>query len=288
MRVETIDPVFDPRWDSYVLQHPYGCVFHHSAWKDVLEKSFPQVRPRYFVASDDDSGLRGVLPCVMVDSRLTGKRLVSLPFSLYCDPLTDSPETFHAMKEAVCDRYRMEKARFVVFRVRFDPSRFQTGEFHDFVGYKNHTLSLEPDPEQLMLSFHRKSIQKHIHKAEMANLRITQAESEDDIKRFFAVNVRTRKKFGTPPQPYAFFKNMWDILAPRGMLMVHLAWYEAEPVGGLLCLKFKDRVHAEYIGVDERFQSMSPNILLFWRAILAARQDGYRFFEFGGTVSSNE
>jgi CelD/BcsL family acetyltransferase involved in cellulose biosynthesis len=288
MNVRISESSDDPRWNDYVDRHPFGCIFHHSAWREVLLRSFPQLKPFYFMAENEDRNVVGAVPVMLVKSMLTGKRLVSLPFSLYNDPLVDSPEVFNQLRDSVCSQFHAQKTDFMVFRVRFAPSLFQTDHFHDFVGYKNHTLALDADPEKLMAGFQRKSVRKNIRKAERSGVRVTEVASEEDVRRFFDLNVHTRKKFGTPPQPFSFFRNMWNLLHPKGMIMVHLAWMGKEPVGGLLCLKYKKRVHAEYIGIDDRFQAYSPNMLLFWTAIQEACRQEYRFFEFGGTVASNE
>jgi CelD/BcsL family acetyltransferase involved in cellulose biosynthesis len=288
MNLRVIQPSEHPLWDDYVERHPYGCLFHHSLWKEVLLRSFPQLKPLYFVVEDDQRKVVGAMPFMLVQSLLTGKRLVSLPFSLYNDPLVDSSEVFDLFREGICSQYHAMKTKFVVFRVRFDPALFKTDHFNDFVGYKNHTLDLTPTLEALEDGFHRKSIMTNLRKAERSGVRVTEASSEEDLRRFFDLNVRTRQKFGTPPQPYSFFSNIWSLLRPRNMAMVHLAWMGKVPVAGILCLKYKERVHAEYIGVDPRYRAYSPNIAVMWSAVKAAREQGYRFFEFGGTVASNE
>ncbi len=288
MNARIVDPVFDPRWDAFVEKHPLGCIFHHSAWKQVLLKSFGHLQPFYCVAEDEQMTIRGAIPCVLVKSRMTGKRLVSLPFSLYCDPLIDTPETFVSLKDRLFCEYKANAASFWVLRVRVATGQVVSTPFQDFVGYKNHILSLEPDLNELMHRFDRKCVQSHIHKAERSEIEIREAEDEDDIRIFFGLHVKTRKKFGTPPQPFRFFKNMWDILMPKGMMMVLTAWYQNEPISSLLCLKYKAHVHAEYIGTNETFRELGPNILLFWTAIQKARNQAYRFFEFGSTSVHNE
>jgi len=288
MNARIIDPSLDSRWDAFVEGHPLGCIFHHSAWKQVLVQTFGQLRPLYCIAEDDQKAIRGALPCALVSSRITGKRLVSLPFSLYCDPLVDNPETFENLKAKLFSEYQAQKASFLVLRMRFSADSFQSDAFQDFVGYKNHILSLEPDLNELMHRFDRKCVQSHIHKAERSEVEVRTAETEDDIKIFFGLHVKTRKKFGTPPQPLRFFINMWNVLMPKGMMMVHTAWYRNKPISSLLCLKYKARVHAEYIGTNEVYRNISPNMLLMWKAIQEARRQEYRFFEFGGTSINNE
>ena len=39
-------------WDTYVLNHPSGTVFHLTAWKKAIEKSFGH-RSRYLIAEEN-------------------------------------------------------------------------------------------------------------------------------------------------------------------------------------------------------------------------------------------
>ena len=29
-----------PQWDAFITQHPNGTIYHHSAWKEVIEKTY--------------------------------------------------------------------------------------------------------------------------------------------------------------------------------------------------------------------------------------------------------
>ena len=85
MRIARINPADDARWDAFVSDHPEGSVFHHSDWQKVIQTTFSQVEPLHVAAENSDGELQGVLPLYSISSRITGKRLVSIPFSLYCE-----------------------------------------------------------------------------------------------------------------------------------------------------------------------------------------------------------
>ena len=66
-----------------------------------------------------------------------------------------------------------------------------------------------------------------------------------------------------------------------------MASHADHPVSGLLLLKFRDRVSAEYLVTDETFRERNPNHFLFWHAIRESHREGYRIFDFGRTSESN-
>jgi hypothetical protein len=68
---------------------------------------------------------------------------------------------------------------------------------------------------------------------------------------------------------------------------VRLASYKGENIAGILLFRFRDRVSAEFMVMDECFLSVSPNHLLFWEAIKETWEKKYRIFDFGRTRANN-
>ena len=85
--IQIVDPTHFPSWDSMLLRTPGASFFHGSAWARVLSESYGYT-PLYFSLIENER-LRALVPMMEVDSFLTGKRGVSLPFTDYCDPLID-------------------------------------------------------------------------------------------------------------------------------------------------------------------------------------------------------
>jgi len=289
MKVKVINPSSDSRWDEYVEKHSLGCVFHHSAWKEVLNNTFPQLEPFYFVVENSDGAIKGGIPLFLVKSWITGTRLVSLPFSLYCDPLVDSQEEFQLLLDGILSKQRESGAGFIAIRTRLASDLFRDTKLEQYIGYKNHTLSLDHTLKELKKSFHRTCVRQRISRGEKSNLGLVEASAENHVKVFYELHCMTRKKFGVPPQPYKFFKNMWDTLYPQKMLGILIATFNDKPVCSILFLKYKDRVHAEYMGTDDAFLKYSPNVFLFWRSIQKAKDEAYNYFDFGGSsIHSSE
>jgi lipid II:glycine glycyltransferase (peptidoglycan interpeptide bridge formation enzyme) len=177
---------------------------------------------------------------------------------------------------------------YVEIRTRFKGDLFKASKFKEFRGFKNHTLRLEENVEILKKNFDRTCVRQRINRAKKSNIFVTEVSSESGMRIFFKLHCLSRKKFGIPVQPYKFFKNMWEILYPRKMIGVLIATIETQPVSAILFLKYKQRIHAEYMGTDDGFLKYSPNILLFWIAIKKAKDEGYKFFDFGGSSIKNK
>src|SRR5215213_3756819 len=88
MPVYHLNPLQDPRWPGLVERHPLGSVFHTSQWLHALQRTYGY-EPVVFTTTRPGAELRnGVVFCA-VRSWLTGRRLVSLPFSDQCEPLVE-------------------------------------------------------------------------------------------------------------------------------------------------------------------------------------------------------
>src|SRR3990172_2341885 len=90
--MQIIDPTQYPNWDELLLSAPGSSFFHTSAWAKVLRDSY-NYKPLYF-AIVDTGGIRALIPDMEVNSFLTGKRGVSLPFSDYCGPINPAGISF--------------------------------------------------------------------------------------------------------------------------------------------------------------------------------------------------
>ena len=94
--VHRLNPLEDGRWDRFVQKHPRSSVFHTSAWLEALRRSYGY-HPVVIATSAPGQELEDGMVFCRVDSWLTGRRLVSLPFSDHCEPLVDDPATLQAM-----------------------------------------------------------------------------------------------------------------------------------------------------------------------------------------------
>lgn len=88
--VHTLDPLADGRWKTFVEQHRDASIFYTPGWLQALRKTYGYEAVVYTTSAPDEPLTNGI-PFCMVDSWLTGRRLVSLPFSDHCEPLVDRP-----------------------------------------------------------------------------------------------------------------------------------------------------------------------------------------------------
>ena len=95
-KMQKLRDIDEKAWDASVVRKEGESFFHLFAWKSVIEQSFG-FQHHYLCSKDHAGSINGTLPLFFIDSRLTGKRLVSLAFSYICGPLGDSKETVESL-----------------------------------------------------------------------------------------------------------------------------------------------------------------------------------------------
>src|ERR1700736_492431 len=114
VRVVQVDPLADPRWGSFVAQHPDALIYHHPAWLSALEQEY-QRRPLGLVCEDGAGAIRGVLALChtrgvpfRAGGQLSGRRLSPLPRTRVSGQLALDRQAAAALVQAAVDRARLE------------------------------------------------------------------------------------------------------------------------------------------------------------------------------------
>jgi hypothetical protein len=287
-KVAIIDPEIDPRWNKFVENHPYGLICHLSEWKQVLENSFNHMKGYYFVLNDNsENKIQAALPVYLVKSIITGRRLVSIPYATLCDPLVSNDNEFNRLSNAAIELLDHTKSSFAEIRTLKSYPLLEQKEFIDERSFKHHYIKLESSIEEIKKGFHKKSVKSAINKSMKSGLKIIDATNEKELKVFYQLYFNTRIKLSLPPQPYKYFKNIWNAFSHSGKFCVLMAMHNNQPVGGLGFFKYKGRVSTEFAGWDTDYKAVKPNHFLYWEAIKKAYKEGYKVFDFGRTSCDN-
>ncbi|UFS69021.1 GNAT family N-acetyltransferase [Geomonas sp. RF6] len=262
---------------------PNGSIYHHSAWRTVLETTYGY-RPLYLALEHTGSReFHGVYPFMLVQSRFTGDRLVSLPFTSFCPPLVPH--------DAVADmvRYNLQKNPEIQYLElkSGDPLHDVPDFLVEHCSHVTHMLDLRPGESKVYQKFHSTSIRQRIRRAEKNGFRVRLAKDVEDLKGFYRLHIGIRKKHGLPPHPFKFFRNMWHELAPRNLLFVPLLEYQGRVIAAAFTLKFRDTFTYEYSASDEAYLNLSPNQMLIWEVIKIACSEGASYFDFGRSSLDN-
>jgi CelD/BcsL family acetyltransferase involved in cellulose biosynthesis len=279
-----IEPLRDRRWDELVERHPRASVFHSTAWLDALSRTY-QYRPIAYTTSAPGQRLEDGIVCCQVKSWLTGRRLVSLPFSDHCEPLVDCEDDLEAIAFSMMEEARRGQWRYLEMRP-LRPFDIVASLERATVRYTLHQLDLEPDIATLFRNCHKSSTQRKILRAEREGLRYCEGSSEKLLEDFYRLHTVTRRRHRRPPQPRNWFVNLIEGFGEA--LKIRVALKGDQTVAAVVTIRHKDTMVYKYGGSDPQFNHLGGIHLLLWGAIQEAKAGGMRFFDFGRTEASQQ
>jgi Acetyltransferase (GNAT) domain len=276
MSVYEIDPLSDHRWNELLQQHPRASIFHSRAWLNALRQTYDYEPVAYTTTASGAPLANGWVFC-RIRSWLTGRRLVSLPFSDHCEPLIDDPAALQEISRALLRDREAEHWKYIECRL---PSESTIpGGFGRSDQFYLHKLDIEPDLEQLFDGLHRSSTQRKIKRAQREALTCEQGCSEDLLDKFYPLLLLTRRRHRVPPQPRKWFSNLLSCFGNRFTIWV--ASNQGTSVASIITIRFKDSLVYKYGATDRRFVRFGGMQLLLWRAIIEAKKSGLREVDLG-------
>lgn len=279
-----LDPLSDKRWAGLVKRHPASSVFHSPEWLSALRRAY-DYEPVVFTTCDPSADLTSGIVFCRVKSWLTGRRLVSLPFSDHCDPLVDNSEEFDDLLLPVRESVDGGKSDYCEIRpLRFDPG--EATKLGQSDRYCLHTIDLRPSIDTIFQNLHKNSAQRKIRRAEREALGYEEGNSERLLGHFYKLIVATRRRHNLPPQPVKWFRSL---MASFGNdLRIRVAFKDGAPIASIVTLVHKNTVVYKYGCSDARMHPSGGMALLLWNTIQESREAGYERLDLGRSDLNNE
>ena len=262
MSLYTLDPLRDPRWDALVRTHPAASVFHTGAWLQALHRTYGYVPTVYTTCPPPLPLTNGIVLCA-VESWLTGRRLVSVPFADHCEPLVEGDEDRRALAAALGPATG-RRWKYVELRPA-DATAWQQQPLRPSAQFWLHRLDLRDGLAALSRRMHASAIHRNVRRAEREGLRCEEGRSDGLLRDFYGLMVITRRRHNVPPPPIAWFANLRDTFGEA--LNIRVAFTGARPIGALLTLQHGAGLVYKYGGSDAQYHNLGPMPLLFWRTI---------------------
>jgi hypothetical protein len=298
MRVTEVDPSSDHRWEEYVTAHPQGLIYHRAAWLHLLAGDYGGGSVNLLCEADGD--VLGILPLCATRRVPLGiggaagrARLVSLPRSPIAGPLISHDDAAIALVRAALATSRAEG-----LRLQIKPPPGVTTVLDTLLGAvrgdTSYVLDLPAAGAELRFGNSRNhgAIRRAVAKAAKSGVEVRAAQDERDLRAWYPLYLEAMRRHVAPPRPYRFFRRMWQILKPPGMMELLLA--EQQParqtrhlLAGSIFLMSNQTVVFAFNGRREQELGVRPNDALHWHAIREAQRRGFRRYDFGDVDDAN-
>lgn len=283
MSLYTFNPLEDPRWAAFVRSHPRASVFHTPSWLEAVRRTYGY-EPLVCTTSHPTASLTNGIVFCGIDSWLTGRRLVSLPFADHCEPLVEAPEDRQQIFAALTPLVERERWKYVEIR----PVR------SDFLGEPGlargslfclHVLDLRPALKDLFQGLHKNAIQAMIRRAEREGLCYEEGRSEALLDQFYRLLLMTRRRHKLPPQPIEWFRNLIACFGEQ--LKIRVASKGCRAVASILTLRHEDTIVHKYGGSDAAAHNLGATPFLLWKTIEEAKDAGVQKLDLGRSDLNN-
>lgn len=281
-KIRIINPINDKEWDEKILHYGEYSFFHTREWARILSDTYG-FNPVYFGIFNNNE-IPSFIPAMLVNSVLTGKRIVSIPFSDCVDPLIEKNVNTEELIKEVISYAQIEKVKFIEFRSTKKNFPFDTKLFR--TDYR-HVLRLDRSKEELFKLF-SDNTKRNIKKSNKNELVLKILNNTAGIKTFYDMMCVTRKKHGLPPQPFAFFLSILSNIIIPGFGDILLAEKGGKYIAGAIYLKIGKKLLYKYGASYADYHELRGNHFVMWEAIKKYTDEGFEEFDFGRTEMENE
>jgi hypothetical protein len=301
LKIVEAESEYDLLWEKYVDEHPNSTIYHTLEWLKIIEKETGQ-RVLKLICTDSNDNIQGLFPLQYTKGfyfRFGGipgtKRLSSLPRTPIGGPLTSASKVTNLLINNALDIVLSESDCLLQIK-SFDPyinDRIVT--LHRFFWREFYIKEIPDYPNEIRYgkSKNHAKIKWAVNKAQQNNVIYSIAQSEDDLKKWYLLYLDTMRIHVTPARSYSFFKNLWEILRPKGLMQLVIAELEENSkktiiAGSILFFYNKTVTHA-FSGSSRirKYIELRPNDLLHWYAILDAQKNGFKYYDFGEVSKDN-
>jgi FemAB-related protein (PEP-CTERM system-associated) len=266
-----------PRWDAFAVAASDGTLAHRWGWGEVISATYGHRTFR--LAAVRGETLVGLLPLVLVRSRLFGRELVSMPYLDYGGLCTDGDAAAEAaLLGAATQLAQRHRCRLVLRHLHEKQLDLRAS-------LEKVTLTLEiGGGEDAAWAGIRPNRRSQVRKAGRLGLtaHVGGVEAVGDFYRVWSANMRD---LGSPVHPRSFFERILrSFEADARVLLVRDG---PRAVGGGIVLRHGNRVVLPWSSSLRESLPKGPNQLLYWEAIRHGINTGAATFDFGRSSRSS-
>lgn len=259
-------------WDDFVHRSKDGSFFHLSGWQTVMERAFGH--KTHFLIAWRNTRIVGVLPLVLLSSRLFGKSLISNAFCVYGGPLADDDAALAALDAHALSLAEHYGVGHLEYRMR-QPLGDRQGWVIDNSLYATFRKSISADHDANLKAIPRKQ-RAMVRKGIKAGLAGTVTDDADALHAIYAESVRN---LGTPVFSRRYFRTLKEVFGEACEMA--LISKDNHTVAGVMSFFYKDEVLPYYGGGNVHARALAANDFMYWDVMCRAVDRGVRLFDFG-------
>jgi lipid II:glycine glycyltransferase (peptidoglycan interpeptide bridge formation enzyme) len=252
----------------------------------VLEKTYPNYRPLYLTASNENGELVGCMPIITLREK-GFRHFFSTPFGyggfIVRDDMDEGLRIMGLRKFCELGRkWNHGKSLVTDFTKK---SGFLTS-----LGFKKkksftHVLELNIPFDEIWTKVINKKARNETRQAMKRGVTVEELNDNSQLELVHDMISKTYERHKTPPYPWEYYENILAIMGERKLIRWLIANHDGKPIATSLFFTFKENVVYRMNSSYAEYRNLQPNNLVVSEMIKWSCENSYKYFDFGGSPS---
>ncbi len=268
-----VDPTADRRWEE-LMTGPRGSLFGSPPWLAALVDTYAFDVQADVLVDSEGLPVAGMAHVEIDDFR--GRRIRSLPFCDYLDPVVESFAQWQQLVSPLLALGVPLSLRCLSTEIPLGDERFTRGDVACW-----QATQLGAPLRDVVAGMHPQARQ-NIRRAQRNGVSVRFSDRLEDIHSFYSLHREMRKrKYRQLAQPIALFESLWARFSPTGSIVVGLAEHSGEAIAGALYLLWDGVVYYKFGASRSEALHLRPNELLAHESMRYAIEHDCRLYDWG-------
>lgn len=265
-------------WNDALLDFQEAKVGHLHEWGKIIKQTYGM--ENIYLAAVNGTEIRGLLPLVLIKSKIFTRALVSMPYLNDGGILAKDQEAELLLWQEAKNLMKKGKASYMELRHNRDMD-LGVDARQDKVSM---ILDLTGGKEDVWMKKIDRNVRNKIRKS--AKLGVEIKEGPEWLRAFYQMYLIKMQELGSPPHSLNFFKETMEALKDK--IKIYVAVTNSQVVGGKVVCHFKDTLYFLWVSSPRKYFKYAAVDLMDWQAIEDAIGKGIKYCDFGrSTVDSS-
>lgn len=304
------------RYNRLLDACPMACIQQSTLWAEVIKDIGPD-EPVFLLCHDNGEDLAG-MPLYIYRHPI-GNTVNSIPQpgpmgGIFTSPAISAQQlepVYRSLINKAVDLARENDAialTIITNQFEDDLPLYETFMEPDFL-FENFTQYIVindviEDGRIVLRDYNRRSnLSRNVRKAKAAGFDFQQLTQEKELDEWYQVHAMRHREIGATPLDFRLFKNMFDLMMPKGKAFLFLGKKEREIVAGFFCIRHRDVMDIFMASMNPKYIDTAPNYFVTEKSLFFAHDSEvsiynwqssrdrscgvYRFKKQWGSVESN-
>lgn len=297
--IESNSESISEKWEEYVIRNTNSNIYNHPLWFKALEHEF-NMKGFILLCLDKQDNIKGVLPLLptiglplRLNDLVTTRRYSSLPRSPLCGFLADDQKAKRMLLNAAIEKVNKRPKTFLQLKSYSHDIGSECEAIKQFLWRSSYILELPDSPENIRFGDKKNNhkVKCSVNKAKSLGIEVREANSENDLKKWYKLYLETMRDHVVADRPYRLFNFLLKNFRQKGLMTVLLAERNTngkkQLLSGSLFFHFNKTFFYSFNGRSQTGLALHANDLIQWEAIHLAVKLGYKEYDMGEVTCNN-